>query len=121
MNLLDALSLFASIALFVGYHRFLARRLTRDPYYTVHALNNFARMRWVESVMQSDRADVLAVQTLRNSVMASSFMASTAILHRDPERFALLYPNGMFGTEPALRQTVAGFGNYSAFSRICCY
>lgn len=80
MNFLDALSLFASITLFVGYHRFLARRLKRDPYYTVHALNNFARMRWVESVMQSDRADILAVQTLRNSVMASSFMASTAIL-----------------------------------------
>jgi uncharacterized membrane protein len=30
--------------------------------------------------MSNDKPDVLAVQTLRNLVMASSFMASTAIL-----------------------------------------
>jgi uncharacterized membrane protein len=34
---------------------------------------------WVETVMEQKR-DILAVQTLRNWVMASSFLASTAIL-----------------------------------------
>ena len=38
-----------------------------------------AREAWVESVMR-ERRDILAVQTLRNSTMAASFMASTAIL-----------------------------------------
>jgi uncharacterized membrane protein len=38
-----------------------------------------ARAAWVHSVMR-ERRDILAVQTLRNSTMAASFMASTAIL-----------------------------------------
>jgi uncharacterized membrane protein len=43
-------------------------------------VNVVARNAWVDMVMSGDKPDVLAVQTLRNSVMASSFMASTAIL-----------------------------------------
>lgn len=69
-----------STLLWIGYYWFLRRRLKRDPHYTVHAVNLLARARWVETVMASDRRDVLAVQTLRNSVMTASFMASTAIL-----------------------------------------
>jgi uncharacterized membrane protein len=38
-----------------------------------------ARAAWVASVMR-ERRDILAVQTLRNSTMAASFMASTAVL-----------------------------------------
>ena len=38
-----------------------------------------ARAAWVEGVMREGH-DILAVQTLRNSTMASTFMASTAIL-----------------------------------------
>jgi uncharacterized membrane protein len=52
----------------------------RDPAYAVHALNRVARTRWCEAIMSGPGRDVLAVQTLRNSVMASSLMASTAVL-----------------------------------------
>ena len=38
-----------------------------------------AREAWVTSVMR-ERRDILAVQTMRNSTMAASFMASTAVL-----------------------------------------
>jgi uncharacterized membrane protein len=38
-----------------------------------------ARAAWVASVMR-ERRDILAVQTLRNSTMSASFMASTAVL-----------------------------------------
>lgn len=79
-NLLDLLSLGASLALFAGYHVYLRWRLRHDPFHTSHAINSFARAKWVETIMSSDKMDVLAVQTLRNSVMASSFMASTSIL-----------------------------------------
>lgn len=34
---------------------------------------------WVESIM-TERRDILSVQTLRNSIMAASFLASTAML-----------------------------------------
>ncbi len=50
-----------------------------DPHYTIQALNAEARRLWVESVMR-DKRDILAVQTLRNSTMVSTFLASTAVL-----------------------------------------
>lgn len=80
MNTSDAVALALSLVLFAAYHLLLAWQLRKNPYYTVHAVNNYARIKWVETVMASEKLDVLAVQTLRNSVMAASFMASTAIL-----------------------------------------
>lgn len=76
----DVGGLVLSALLALAYYGFLHRCLRRNPHYTVHALNQLARARWVETVMQSGHMDVLAVQTLRNSVMTASFMASTAIL-----------------------------------------
>jgi uncharacterized membrane protein len=76
----DVGCLVLSLAMVLAYHGYLRRQLKREPGTSVHAMNARARVRWVETVMASGRMDVLAVQTLRNSVMASSFMASTAIL-----------------------------------------
>lgn len=42
-------------------------------------MNALARNAWVERVMNEDR-DVMAVQTLRNSTMAATLMASTAVI-----------------------------------------
>jgi len=42
-------------------------------------LTNHLRLEWVQSV-RSGNKDILAVQTMRNWVMASSFLASTAVL-----------------------------------------
>jgi uncharacterized membrane protein len=53
--------------------------INRKPMSTAVGITNHLRGRWVESIMQ-DRRDILAVQTLRNWVMASSFLASTGIL-----------------------------------------
>ena len=81
MPVLDAGALAAAIALVLAYYAYLRWQVRkRNPHYTVHAVNTLARVRWVETVMASGKMDVLAVQTLRNSVMAASFMASTAIL-----------------------------------------
>jgi uncharacterized membrane protein len=69
-----------SVALIGGYHLFLYWRISRhNALYTVQAVNAEARRLWVESVMR-DRRDILAVQTLRNSTMAATFLASTAVL-----------------------------------------
>jgi uncharacterized membrane protein len=67
--------------LILAYQIYLAQRDRRQPGYAIQGLNALARIRWVETVMAADgRKDVLAVQTLRNSMMAASMMASTAIL-----------------------------------------
>lgn len=49
------------------------------PLETSIGLTNRLRWGWVETVMEEKR-DLLAVQTLRNWVMAASFLASAAIL-----------------------------------------
>lgn len=76
----DPVSVVLSALLLAGYHLYLRYRTRHhDPHYTLQAVNRVARRAWVESVMQNNR-DILAVQTLRNSTMAATFLASTAVL-----------------------------------------
>lgn len=69
----------ASFLLLMLYHLRLVYRVRRQPLTTAIGITNHLRGHWVEHIMQDNR-DILAVQTLRNWVMASSFLASTAIL-----------------------------------------
>jgi uncharacterized membrane protein len=66
------------LILFV-YHTHLVYKVRTAPLTTSLGLTNHLRREWVETVMEEKR-DILAVQTLRNWVMASSFLASAAIL-----------------------------------------
>ena len=76
----DFASLLATVLLIVAYHSFLRRKIRHDPAYTVQAINRIARTAWVETIMGDDKNAVLAVQTLRNSTMAATFLASTSVL-----------------------------------------
>ena len=75
----DVLAFALSVTMLAGYQFFLRYKLRRNPTYTIQAVNAIARAAWVESIMR-ERKDILAVQTLRNSTMAATFLASTAIL-----------------------------------------
>jgi uncharacterized membrane protein len=61
------------------YHIHWIYLIYRKPMSTAVGITNHLRAHWVESIME-DRRDILAVQTLRNWVMASSFLAYTGIL-----------------------------------------
>lgn len=82
-----------------SYQFWLRRRVRADPSRSVHSLNRLARAAWVEAMMADPGKGVLAVQTLRNSVMASTLMASTSVLlivgtlgaTADPARFSALW------------------------------
>jgi len=76
----DLLALTATTAMLGAYHLYLRVRLRRNSHYTIQAVNNAARLAWVEKIMANSNKDVLAVQTLRNSTMAGTFLASTAVL-----------------------------------------
>jgi uncharacterized membrane protein len=78
-HLLDLCCLLVSILLFSLYNLFVWRKLRKDPIYTIHGAANLTRTAWVVSVME-EKKDILAVQTLRNSTMAATFLASTAVL-----------------------------------------
>jgi uncharacterized membrane protein len=67
-----------SLVLIAGYHLLQNRRLRKDPSRTIQALINRARTAWVERMMKEGEG-LLAVQTLRNSIMAGTFFASTAV------------------------------------------
>lgn len=69
-----------SCLILLGYHFFVWRPARRDPERSAPALHDRVRLAWVRNVMQATSKDILAVQTLRNSVMAASFMASTVAL-----------------------------------------
>ena len=62
-----------------AYHFHLYRKVHRYPLTTAIGITNHARRIWVKGVIR-DKRDILAVQTLRNQVMAATFLASTSIL-----------------------------------------
>jgi uncharacterized membrane protein len=76
----DLIALCLSCVLLLTYHLALARKVKKNPAYTVQAVNRIARTAWVESIMREPGKEILAVQTLRNSTMAATFLASTAVL-----------------------------------------
>lgn len=76
----DLLGPAISLALVLSYQAFLLVKLRRDPTYTIQSTSKLARREWVEYVMEDDSRGLLAVQTLRNSTMAATFFASTAVL-----------------------------------------
>jgi uncharacterized membrane protein len=65
--------------LIIIYHVHYYFQVKRFPMQTAIGITRHLRTFWVETIMEQKR-DILAVQTLRNWVMASSFLASTAIL-----------------------------------------
>nr|WP_321396196.1 DUF599 domain-containing protein [uncultured Desulfobacter sp.] len=63
----------------VIYHWILAWKVRHHPMETAIGITNHVRRVWVQSVMKN-HTDILAIQTLRNNVMAATFLASTAML-----------------------------------------
>ena len=63
----------------VAYHLHLVYKVRHKPLTTVVGITKHVRGKWVKNVMD-ERRDILAVQTLRNQMMAATFLASTAIL-----------------------------------------
>ncbi|CAI9094840.1 OLC1v1030646C1 [Oldenlandia corymbosa var. corymbosa] len=65
----------------VGYHFWLWRKVRTDPLTTIIGTNATGRRLWVQAMMKdNDKKNILAVQTLRNSIMGSTLMATTSIL-----------------------------------------
>lgn len=76
----EALALSISIILVLSYYLFLFRQGRRSAEGTIHGLNARARLLWVRHVMGNEAKDLMAVQTLRNMVMAATFKATSALV-----------------------------------------
>ncbi|XP_065865812.1 uncharacterized protein [Euphorbia lathyris] len=70
----------AGFGIMIAYHIWLFLRVIYTPYKTVIGVNAVNRRFWVRAMMQDpSKNGVLSVQTLRNNIMASTLLASTAI------------------------------------------
>ena len=79
-HLADVVAVAVSTLLVLAYGVSIAVRARRQGDRVVHSFAARMRARWVEKTMSDAGSGILAVQTLRNSVMAASFMASTSAL-----------------------------------------
>lgn len=70
----------ASFIVFGLYEMYLQWVIARNPMKLARSAHAAIRSHWVKSVMRRAGTEILVIQTLRNSVMAASFMATTAIL-----------------------------------------
>lgn len=65
----------------IGYHVWLWHKIRTQPLTTIIGTNAVGRRLWVSAIMKdNDKKNILAVQTLRNSIMGSTLMATTSIL-----------------------------------------
>jgi uncharacterized membrane protein len=69
----------STVVVIIVYHLNLSIKVHRDPLATAIGITNNARRLWVNGIMK-DKREILAVQTLRNQLMATTFLASTAFL-----------------------------------------
>ncbi len=79
ISLPEILLVVSTAVVIIAYHTHLYIKIRKDPLSTATGITNHARQMWVRGVIR-DKHDILVVQTLRNQVMASTFLASTAIL-----------------------------------------
>ncbi|KAJ9691752.1 hypothetical protein PVL29_013825 [Vitis rotundifolia] len=80
-QILDYTLVPAGLLLMLTYHFWLLFRILNHPNKTVIGVNSLNRRFWVSAMMEDvSKNGVLAVQTLRNNIMASTVLASTAIM-----------------------------------------
>ncbi|WOG85763.1 hypothetical protein DCAR_0104956 [Daucus carota subsp. sativus] len=78
---LDAVLVPLAFLVSVSYHAWLWHRVRSQPLSTVVGTNARGRRLWVAAMMKdNDKKNILAVQTLRNTIMGSTLMATTSIL-----------------------------------------
>jgi len=79
--LVDLGTFLVCVVMVVWYQLRLTRRIRENPALTIQGMNVQARAAWVERIMREERdLHTLAVQTFRNSTMAATLLASTAVL-----------------------------------------
>ncbi|KAJ4749438.1 hypothetical protein LUZ62_083843 [Rhynchospora pubera] len=79
-NQLDLVLVPVALSVVIGYHLWLLHTIIHHPTRTVVGLNAIARQRWAAAIMADPQKNaILAVQTLRNNIMASTVLATTAI------------------------------------------
>ncbi|XP_072973428.1 uncharacterized protein [Typha angustifolia] len=109
---LDFILVPSGLLIMVFYHVWLVYRILRHPAKTVIGINAMNRRIWVQTIMEDTAKNgILAVQTLRNNIMASTLLASTAIMLTS--LIAALMTASITGSSQVLRGSSIVFGDRS--------
>ncbi|KAK9946730.1 hypothetical protein M0R45_012177 [Rubus argutus] len=78
---LDVILVPLGFLIMAGYHGWLWHSVRTKPESTIIGINTRGRRLWVAAMMKdNEKKNILAVQTLRNTIMGSTLMATTSIL-----------------------------------------
>lgn len=78
---MDVILVPLAILLNFGYHMWLWHRVRTQPHTTIIGINASGRRNWVAHMIKdNEKKNILAVQSLRNTIMGSTLMATTCIL-----------------------------------------
>ncbi|KAJ4848440.1 hypothetical protein Tsubulata_025883 [Turnera subulata] len=78
---LDVILVPLGLSVNIAYHAWLWHKVRTRPLTTIIGTNASGRRYWASAIMKdNDKKNVLAVQTVRNLIMGSTLMATTAIL-----------------------------------------
>ncbi|KAL0450899.1 UNVERIFIED_CONTAM: hypothetical protein Slati_1646300 [Sesamum latifolium] len=78
---LDSILVPLSLFFTIGYHAYLWHNFRHKPFLTSFGLNTFKRRTWLRHLIQGDdKKGMLAVQSLRNTLMYTILIASITIL-----------------------------------------
>ncbi|KAI9102228.1 hypothetical protein K1719_023738 [Acacia pycnantha] len=109
-KLLDFILVPSGLLVLLSYHLWLLRRIINNPTKTVVGVNAMNCRLWVRAMMEDvSKNGVLAVQSLRDNIMRSAFVASMAIMLSSFIAIAVLMSND--GVEE--RQVIVLYGNRS--------
>ncbi|KAK1274572.1 hypothetical protein QJS04_geneDACA013213 [Acorus gramineus] len=108
MQELDYILVPLGLGLMVAYHAWLFRLILKHPLKTVVGVNAINRRIWVYT-MDPSKTGVLAVQSLRNNMMASTLLATMAITLSSV--IAIIMTNGGGGASSILRHHSVVYGN----------
>ncbi|KAJ1427588.1 hypothetical protein SESBI_09472 [Sesbania bispinosa] len=78
---LDVILVPLGFLLSVGYHIWLWHKVRTQPHTTIVGINASGRRNWVNTMLKdNEKKNILAVQSLRNTIMGATLMATTSIL-----------------------------------------
>ncbi|XP_073302347.1 uncharacterized protein [Primulina huaijiensis] len=78
---LDVILVPLGLLVSISYHVWLWHMVRTQPFSTIIGTNARGRRFWVASIMKdNEKKNILAVQTLRNTIMGATLMATTSIL-----------------------------------------
>ncbi|KAI8891854.1 hypothetical protein BC833DRAFT_613162, partial [Globomyces pollinis-pini] len=79
MDTKELIYLVATLAIFISYHMWFTYNMVYHPHNTMAGWTSCVRRSWVAQILHKKSGDILAVQTLRNWILAATMLATACV------------------------------------------